>query len=145
MNVCLMPSGLRVAIPGVAEDRIYVNAGSFQAAQTPTVMTTVLSSSVAVCLWSDVAAGLNHFVLPQGTAATLNKFLEKILDYGSVKRDIIAAIFGGASILGQRNVAAAREFLRRHDIPVVREDVGGSHARKLTFRTVDGSTIVRGL
>jgi chemotaxis protein CheD len=84
--------------------------------------------------------------------------LDSILELGGEKHDLYAALFGGASVLGKgtggssaevplgrRNLLEAREFLARHEIPVIREDIGGHEGRKLTFHTLDGSTIVRKL
>jgi chemotaxis receptor (MCP) glutamine deamidase CheD len=42
-------------------------------------------------------------------------------------------------------VAAAFDFLERNDIAVLRHDVEGGQGRKLTFRTADGSTLIRKL
>ena len=65
-----------------------------------------------------------------------------------------AELFGGASLmpgdvkgpaLGSRNVAEAFEFLERNEIAVLRHDVEGRQGRKLTFRTADGTTLIRKL
>ena len=146
---------------GLAEERVYVQPGSLYVADRPTLINTVLGSSVSVCLWSPTVAGLNHFILPIGGVQVSARYgkhalpmlLEKMIECGANVREMLAAVFGGASLdnlgadatLGRRNIHVAQEFLFRHDIPVIRHDVGGDEARKLTFRTVDGSTIVRRL
>ena len=143
MNVCLIP-----AMPNQApqwQERIYVLPGSLHVTQQPALLTTVLGSSVAVCLWSPEAAAMSHFVLPVYGRTALSLLLGKVLDLGVNKSDILAAVFGGASSLGERNVAEARAFLAQHRLPVIREDVGGEDARKLTFSTLDGATVVRRL
>ena len=62
-----------------------------------------------------------------------------------------AKVFGGARMLSQlsfgmiseRNVAVAREFLRKHGIRIVAEDVGGARGRKILFHTKSGKVLVR--
>jgi chemotaxis protein CheD len=64
-----------------------------------------------------------------------------------------AKVFGGANImpslrserepLGTRNVIAADEHLASVGIPVVARDVGGKRARKLIFKTDDGTAWVK--
>jgi chemotaxis protein CheD len=45
--------------------------------------------------------------------------------------------------LGTRNILAARSRLEQERIPIVAEDVGGHHGRKLLFITSDGTTQVK--
>jgi chemotaxis protein CheD len=75
-----------------------------------------------------------------------------VLELGASPERLVCCVFGGASIfpvagkgpqLGSRNVAEAMEFLDARKIAVLRSDVGGSQGRKLTFRTADGTTLVR--
>jgi chemotaxis protein CheD len=46
--------------------------------------------------------------------------------------------FFGA-VIGDENIAVARELLTRFNIPIVAEDVGGSRGRRVTFDTASGS------
>lgn len=148
---------------GHAEERVYLYPGTLWVGEEPAVITTVLGSCVSVCLWSDSIAGINHFILPRGGSASSARYgnhalpmlLDGILRLGADERSVFAAIFGGASVLanhgggelslGRRNLAEAREFLAAQEIPVIREDAGGEEGRKLTFRTIDGTTFVRKL
>ena len=162
MNVCTIPAITMDNYRASVEERVYVQPVSLYVTHNPTLINTVLGSSVSVCLWSPSVAGMNHFILPRGGSEVSPRYgkhaLQMLLDgmhrLGAVTDDIIAAIFGGASLLGQsgpegtlgqRNVNEAHDFLARYDIPLVRYDVGGHEGRKLTFRTLDGSTIVRKL
>jgi len=153
MNVCMIPVMPMDRLHAQTEERVYLQPGSIHVATEPTLINTVLGSSVAVCLWSPTVAGMNHFILPGGGHEDSYRFakhalptlLEKLTDMGAGRDEIFAAVFGGASSLGRQNIGAAREFLSRHDIPIIRHDVGGEEGRKLTFRTLDGSTIVRRL
>jgi chemotaxis protein CheD len=164
VNVCRIPITHMNDLRGHAEERVYLYPGGIWVSDAPALITTVLGSCVAVCLWSDTLAGINHFILPRGGSSpsprygnhALSILLERLIGRGAAKDDLYAAVFGGASVLGngdsngepslgRRNVIEAREFLARHDIPVIREDVGGHEGRKLTFHSVDGTTIVRKL
>ena len=159
MNVCTIPA-MPYHTLAPAEERVYLNAGSLYASYSPALINTVVSSSVAVCLWSPGIAGINHYVIPRGGSDrslrcgshALPMLLSRVIEMGATRDDLIAAVFGGATLssedhsaLSRRNVAEAHEFLGKHEIPIVRLDVGGSAARRITFRTFDGSTIVRTL
>jgi chemotaxis protein CheD len=128
------------------------------------VITTVLGSCVSVCLWDPQTAlgGINHFILPQGGAIPSARYgnhalvmlLARVLEIGAQQETLLACVFGGASVmpgeavgptLGSRNAAEAFDFLERNEIAVLRHDVEGRQGRKLTFRTADGSTLIRKL
>jgi chemotaxis receptor (MCP) glutamine deamidase CheD len=70
--------------------------------------------------------------------------LERVRDLSTARSSIFASVFGGAGAdLGRWNLEEAMEFLSRQKIPVIRSDAGLDHARKLTLRTHDGSSVVR--
>ncbi len=147
-------TGKKYVLPG----RLFVTA-------EPYVMTTILGSCVAVCLWDPTlpAGGINHFLLPHWAGPrqssgrfgnlAMKRLIEKTLALGSRRRDLRAKIFGGAHVLdqpqddgrhlGSRNVEVARRVLAREGIPIVAEDVGGTGGRKVIFHTVDGSVLLR--
>ncbi len=146
------------------ERRFYLYPGGLWAEQGSAIITTVLGSCVSVCLWDPNAGvgGINHFILPRGGSVlsarygshALPMLLESVVALGARREKVLAAVFGGASVLagesaaprlGARNVAEALDFLQRADIPIVRQDVGGHLGRKLTFRNADGITTVRKL
>ena len=92
---------------------------------------------------------LGTFVL-----AAMLLLLDRMLKNGAHRETLLACVFGGASLmpgdvkgpaLGSRNVAEAFEFLERNEIAVLRHDVEGRQGRKLTFRTADGTTLIRKL
>lgn len=161
MNMCVIPQ-LGTDRHDPLERRIYLHPGSLWAEAEAAVITTVVGSCVSVCLWDPIAAigGINHFVLPRGGAVrsahygghAMPMLLERLVAVGAGRERLVSCVFGGASIfpvpgrgpqLGNRNVAEALEFLERTGIPVLRSDVCGSQGRKLTFRTSDGTTLVR--
>ena len=150
--------------PELLERRVYLHPGALWAEPFPGIITTVLGSCVAVCLWDPHTAvgGINHYILPHGGAEVSARYanhalpmlLDRVLEIGAQRETLLACVFGGAAVLpgtvtgptlGSRNVAEAFEFLERAEIAVLRHDVEGQQGRKLIFRTADGSTLIRKL
>lgn len=143
--------------------RIYIHAGQIYAAAERTEVVTILGSCVAVCLYDAArgVGGLNHYMLPMNGPTISSRYanhafdllLQQLLALGAGRGRIEAKIFGGASMLttatpsetdlGTRNVLAARSRLEQEGIPIVAEDVGGHHGRKLLFVTSDGTAQVK--
>ena len=156
------PQGEASATPARAP--VYLLAGQVHAASTPTVITTILGSCVAVCLFDPEAqvGGMNHFLLPLpvsrersarfGNVAT-EELLEAVLRMGAARPRLRAKIFGGAAVLGTRpagrrslgeaNAQLALGQLDDLGIPVRDGDVGGARGRKLIFHTDDGAAWMR--
>jgi len=127
------------------------------------LVTTVLGSCVAVCLWdaSTGTGGINHYMLPlwngeglptpkYGTIA-IEKLLEKMFSLGCRQESLVAKVFGGANVMenmqgmysiGDRNVQLARELLAEKGIPIAGADTGGRLGRKLIFNTHTGVVLV---
>jgi chemotaxis protein CheD len=157
------------ASPGAdsSEDRrkVFLSSGRIVATTEPTDVTTVLGSCVATCLWDpEIRAGAAcRFVLPYGAPESslalrlanvaIHEVIRKLVQLGGDVSRMQAKIFGGANImpglrserepLGTRNVIAADEHLASVGIPVVARDVGGKRARKLIFKTDDGTAWVK--
>jgi chemotaxis protein CheD len=125
------------------------------------VIRTVVGSCVAVCLWDDirVSGGMNHFLYPEikdkskmtaqyGNVAipALIRMMKKI---GCSKRNLVAQVYGGGQLydskrncVGQENAEVARQILRKNNIPIISEDVGGKMGRKILFDTCSGHVAV---
>jgi chemotaxis protein CheD len=138
---------------------VHLHAGQLFASSEASEIWTVLGSCVSVCLFDRMRGigGANHYLLPQqaagaegsprfGSAAIL-KLVQRMLALGSHKHDLVAKVFGGASLMGSpagadslgwKNVEVARTVLSRERIPIAVEDVGGRRARRLVFRTDQG-------
>jgi len=163
VNMCVVPA-MAMERRDQPERRIYLHPGGLWVEPFAGVITTVLGSCVSACLWDPQTAlgGINHFILPHGGAVAsarygnhaLSMLLERVIEIGAHRETLLACVFGGASVipgegkgprLGSRNVAEAFEFLQRNDIAVLRHDVEGRQGRKLTFRTSDGTTLIRKL
>jgi len=146
---------------------VYLLPGQLFASSEPSTVTTILGSCVAVCVWDPVLkiGGVNHYLLPYwvGNGHSSGRFgnvaikllIDKLLAFGSKKRNLQAKLFGGACVLeamrdredhlGMKNIRVARKLLEEEGIPVISDDVGGSHGRKLIFHTDAGSALVRHL
>lgn len=145
------------------ESRHFLYPGQVFVTREPIVISTILGSCAAICLWDrhKKAGGMNHYLLPEGVSDGANRLrygnaanpelLKQILALGCEVRNLQAKIFGGSSAfginpersLGSRNVQLAEEFLRSAGIPVVEKDVSGKRGRRLVFQIVDGVTAIR--
>lgn len=113
------------------------------------MMTTVLGSCVAACLYDPVRkiGGMNHFLLPDGpgardiryASAAMEQLVNSLLKMGGRRDRLIAKLFGGARMLkglpdiGHRNGEAALAFLRNEGIVCSAQSLGGIHARRVRF------------
>jgi chemotaxis protein CheD len=163
------PGHLAPALSGAPDSgdraQVYLHAGQLFTSATPTAITTVLGSCVAVCLFDPAAriGGMNHFLLPHhverersprfGTVA-VPQLVEAVLRAGASPGNLKAKVFGGASVigafrtsrnLGEENAILALRLLEDARIPVLDSDVGGTKGRKLIFHADDGSAWVRQL
>jgi chemotaxis protein CheD len=127
------------------------------------LISTVLGSCVAVCLWDHQLrrGGMNHMMLPlwngEGLATpkygniAMEKLLFKVLSIGCRRENLIAKVFGGANVsgtgmevfmIGDRNIMLAIEMLEEFRIPVVARDVGGRVGRKIIMNSETGVVLV---
>ncbi len=155
---------------GLAQEKpalkgVYLHPGQLFVATEPAVVTTILGSCVAVCLWDSTQGfgGINHYLLPTGvkTAAAglrygnvaIEQLLERLSRAGVHVPNLRAKLFGGACVLdamrgrenhlGDKNVEIAERVLAEAGIPVVASDVGGGRGRKLIFYPHDGSALIK--
>jgi len=143
---------------------VYVHPGHLHVSREEGTCTTILGSCVAVCLHDEIArvGGLNHYLLPipgddaepspRYAATAVEMLIQRMLADGARHKRLVAHVVGGAAVLaafsanenhlGTRNVAAARELLARHAIPVISADVGGTRGRKVVFEPRSGRLTV---
>jgi chemotaxis protein CheD len=80
--------------------------------------------------------------------------LEEILQTGACKGGIIAKIAGGAHMfhllearnpmkLGERNAAAVKLALKKCNIPLTSEDIGGQHGRTILLNMATGCVLIK--
>lgn len=120
------------------------------------VLSTVLGSCVAACIYDaeQGIGGLNHFLLPgdkrgggvelkYGSMA-MELLINELLKAGARRTGMKVKLFGGARIsaglsdVGQKNIAFAKDYVRREGFPVVDESLGGTQARRIHFRPTTG-------
>lgn len=122
------------------------------------VISTLLGSCVAACLWDPVkkVGGMNHILLPGrahmqhfNTPArfgvnAMELLINEIISLGGRKKNLVAKIFGGSNIYpvltenlaaGPRNVAFVKEFLTLESIEIINENTGGTDTRVIYFHT----------
>jgi chemotaxis protein CheD len=108
--------------------------------------------------------GMNHILLPGNI--DLNYFdlsaryginamellINRIMNLGGRRHHLSAKIFGGARTLstisdeyamGKKNVEFVRNFLRRENIHIVSQDLGGDRSRKIYFHTDSGEVLLK--
>lgn len=145
--------------------RLTVLQGQFKISAGPKVeLSTVLGSCVATCLYDPLVelGGMNHFLLPEPPAShnrgevdvhygvyLMEMLINEMLSYGARKDRLRAHLYGGANIragmqqIGSANADFARGFLLRERIELVREDLGGTGARRVDFRPASGKVRCR--
>jgi chemotaxis protein CheD len=137
----------------------FLYPGAIFLSPEPYIITTILGSCVAICLYDPVLkiGGINHYMLPlwngQGLASprygniAIKKLIENIEALGSSRSNIKAKVFGGAEIIstnisqfmiGERNISIAKDILHEEKINIVASSVGGKIGRKIIFDTYSG-------
>lgn len=138
-----------------------------------TLITYALGSCVGICLLDPAShvGGLSHIMLPTQSVAPNDRNVMKFADTalpdllkrmearGAMRSRIKAKIAGGAQMfgssttgdnnpmwqIGQRNVAAVTDMLRRLSIPVIAQDVLKNYGRTVSFDPATGIMTVRAL
>ncbi len=128
------------------------------------LITTVLGSCVSACIRDRKlgVGGMNHFMLPEGGVEgasdaarygvfAMESLINAILKHGGRRQNLEVKLFGGGRIManmsdvGRRNIAFARCFVRNEGLPVVAEDLGGPHPRKVVYFPASGRVLVKKL
>lgn len=149
-------------------DRIYLKPGEIITAARPTVVTTVLGSCVAVTMFNRRLGigGICHAMLPwnppSNTAETFryvdSSILYMVEEFGrngirkdemEVKllggADVLERINGGPESVGQQNIRAAMDVIRKEGLGLAACDVGGDLGRKIVFHIHTGKVFLKRL
>ncbi|WP_125954918.1 chemotaxis protein CheD [Novosphingobium sp. MD-1] len=126
--------------------------------------TTVLGSCVSTCLYDPEVrvGGMNHFLLAEPPSSNpsaaidvhygvylMEVLVNEMLARGARKHRLKAHLYGGANVnrtmmkIGSINAEFARGFLTREGIVLMREDLGGTQARRVDFRPASGQVRCR--
>ena len=138
----------------------YLYPAAIHFSKEPCLVTAILGSCVAVCLWDSTLhyGGINHIMLPlwngQGLATpkygniAVKKLIDNMLTLGCKKQNLVAKVFGGGEVIdtnisnfqiGERNIQMVQQILDDEKIKIVSSSVGGKLGRKIIFNTYDGS------
>ncbi len=152
----IAPSRVVAQPPLTRERMVHVVQGEYAVVQeTNVVLTTILGSCVATCMWDPVAAvgGMNHFLLPGDDTSSdsvrygvnaMELLVNGLLSKGAVRTRLQAKLFGGAHVInnlsdiGAKNGEFAIKFLGMEGIPCVAQSLGGDRARRIRFWPTTG-------
>ncbi len=143
--------------PAPARERVlHVVQGEYAVVIEPgVVLTTILGSCVATCLWDPVAGvgGMNHFLLPGDEHSSdsmkygvnaMELLVNGLLQQGAIRSRMQGKLFGGAHVIqnlsdiGAKNAEFALKFLKLENIPCVGQSLGGDRARRVRFWPQNG-------
>ena len=148
------------------KQHIRIHIGEYYASCRPVLISTLLGSCVAVCMFDPVSriGGMNHILLPgkldlrhfdmsarYGINA-MELLINRIMNLGGERHRIVAKVFGGARILpaisaencmGRKNVGFVLEFLKTESFQVVSRDVGGIQSRRVYFHSDTGDVFLK--
>jgi len=151
-----------------ARHAVKIMPGEFFVTKEDVVLSTVLGSCVAACIWDRVAkiGGMNHFMLPDAEAGlgltgasgrygvyAMERLTNELIKRGATKTNLEAKVFGGAWALGacsmvnvgERNASFVLQFLKTEGIRVVSQDLLGVYARRVAFFPANGRALCKRL
>ncbi|ADZ90379.1 chemoreceptor glutamine deamidase CheD [Marinomonas mediterranea] len=149
-------------------ETVKVLPGEFYASGNDEMVTTLLGSCVAVCLYDEEAhvGGMNHFLLPEqeqtsefllSTSArygvhSMELLINHLIKIGGRRNHLSAKVFGGASVLssnisnvGENNVRFTKCYLNNEGIPVTGLDVYEDCPRRVNFFPATGRVLMKRL
>jgi chemotaxis protein CheD len=143
--------------------RIHVVQGEQHVESNPNaVLTTILGSCIAACLWDPVRGigGMNHFLLPGGDnqaadpagggssarygVHAMELLVNALLRRGARRESLQAKLFGGGRMIrgltdiGELNATFAERFLRAEGIPIAGGSLRGDQGRRIQFWPASG-------
>ncbi len=131
--------------------------------QPQQMIVTILGSCVAACMRDPVMkiGGMNHFLLPEGPDASMRgsegarygayameQLINGIIKLGGMKSRLEVKVFGGGNVIensamiGSRNIAFVRGFLRDEGLQIVSEDLGDTYPRRLRYYPDTGKVML---
>jgi chemotaxis protein CheD len=150
---------------------INIGLGELMVSKDNSVVLTCigLGSCIALCAYDPIAkvGGMAHLLLPScksknDVSGSLSRYVDtgaqlminKMLNQGAVRNNLIVKIAGGARMLsipgqnnvldiGQRNISEIKEVFARERIPICGADVGGCFGRTVQFYLDTGRITVK--
>ncbi|AFQ45732.1 chemotaxis protein CheD [Desulfosporosinus meridiei] len=149
-------------------DVITVGMADFKTAVAPILLLTAgLGSCIGICVHDPIlkVGGMAHIMLPTANGSlggnpakyadtALELLVRDIMSMGASKSRLRAKMAGGAQMfsfpgkppvlkIGDRNAEAVEQELKRHGIPLLVADVGGSFGRTIHFNVGTGDLHIR--
>lgn len=151
------------------QEMIKVGMADLNYCKFPGSLTTLgLGSCVGVALYDPVTkvGGMVHVMLPDSTKfrnadnpakyadTGISLLIEKMVSIGAEKNRLVAKIAGGAQMfafktendmlrVGERNVDAVKDNLKKNKIKILSEDTGLNYGRTIEFYTETGVLLVK--
>lgn len=147
--------------------RIIVKMGDLEVSDQPgDVLTSVLGSCVGVIIMdrNGPLTGMAHIMLPERTKGMpegsrrakyagpgVLALVREMVNRGSRRGDLYAKLCGGARLfgenslqnIGERNITVTRMALRKLNIPILAESVGGETGRNVLVEVGTGRVVVK--
>ncbi len=153
--------------------RTIIDPGEFHVCNKQEVISTLLGSCVAACLYDPVnkIIGMNHFLLAYRHHAhnmplieteegrygmyAMELLINEMMKKGASKFNLKAKCFGGGNVLqlredkinketvGDVNIEFIKAFLKQENIPIVGACLGGEYGRNIHFVGNDFSVYVK--
>ncbi|MBU5614760.1 chemotaxis protein CheD [Geomonas azotofigens] len=148
-------------------ERVTIAPGEFYVTGKPCVITTLLGSCIAACLYDPAKRliGMNHFMLSNPRYAkelplnitdagrygihAMDLLINAMMASGTDRSRLRAKVFGGATIInaesnadnffcvGQVNCRFILQYLEQERIPIDAMDIGGDFGRVIHFSNGD--------
>ena len=160
-------------VPYKTSRRIVIDPGEYYVSRETEVISTLLGSCVAACLFDPVnrVFGMNHFLLPyrrhlanipiieseEGRYGiyAMELLINALMKKGANRQNLKAKCFGGGNVLklreddenqktvGDINIEFINEFLINEKIPLLSSCLGGNYARHVHFVGTDYAVFVK--
>ena len=140
--------------------------GDYAVSDEPILLTTVLGSCVAACVYAPDKrmGGINHFLLPHAGASdkgsdsfrygvhAMEVLINSLLRKGAARDSLIMKVCGAADVVsglsnrvGQANATFIRLYALHEQLNLQAEDLGGDNPRRVVFDPQSGSMKVKRL
>ncbi len=159
--------------PFKGTQRVIIDPGEYYATRNQEVISTLLGSCVAACLFdpANKVFGMNHFLLAYRRHAhnlpviqsdegrygiyAMELLINDMMKLGANRANLKAKCFGGGNVLklredkenqqtvGDVNVEFIKEFLNNEKIPIVSSCLGGNHGRNVHFVGTDYAVFIK--
>ena len=153
--------------------RIVIDPGEYYVTDRDEIISTLLGSCVAACLWDPVSRiiGMNHFLLAHNRQESrealliseagrygihaMELLINAMLKKGASKSRLQAKVFGGGNVLpietdeqrffniGEVNSLFIRAFLKNEGIRLQASSLGGDYGRIIHFTASDFSVYMK--